>query len=129
MKSKISFSTFLALIFYSLQPTFLPISLNKLKKYFKKIMFAGSVEIYYRTQISFDKTFAFSKSAKNNRLNFKFRWNNDFKKVVLIMSFLFDKFKRDNFWGPFWKTSVGTTKFPIHLYYSENMTKVRQQQQ
>ena len=32
---------------------------------------------------------------------------------------LFDKFKRDHFWGPFLKASGGTTKFSIHVYYSE----------
>ena len=32
------------------------------------------------------------------------------KKVVLIKSSLFDKFKRDNFWAPFLKASEVTTK-------------------
>ena len=32
------------------------------------------------------------------------------EKVALIMSSLFDKFKRDNFIEPFLKTSDGTTK-------------------
>ena len=32
------------------------------------------------------------------------------KKVALIMSSLFDKFKRDNFGVPFLKASDGTTK-------------------
>ena len=32
------------------------------------------------------------------------------KKVALIMSSLFDKFKRDRFWAPFLKASDGTTE-------------------
>ena len=32
---------------------------------------------------------------------------------------LFDKLKRDNYWGPFLKASGVTTKFPIHFYSSE----------
>ena len=41
------------------------------------------------------------------------------KKVILIMLSLFDKFKRDHFWGPFLKASGGSTKISIHFYSSE----------
>ena len=42
-----------------------------------------------------------------------------FKKVVLVILSLFDKIKRDNFWGPFLKASGSTTNFSIHFYSSE----------
>ena len=44
---------------------------------------------------------AFSKSANNNKLILKLFCNNVLKKVALIMSSLFDKFKRNNFLAPF----------------------------
>ena len=38
------------------------------------------------------------------------------RNVVLIMLSLFDKFKRDNFWGPFLKALGGSTKISIYFY-------------
>ena len=35
------------------------------------------------------------------------------------MLYLFDKFKRNNYWGPFLKAWGGTTKFLIHFYSME----------
>ena len=32
---------------------------------------------------------------------------------------LFDKFKKEDFWGPFLKASGGTTKFSVHFFSSE----------
>ena len=61
----------------------------------------------------------FSKSANNNKLIFKLCCNNVFKKVELMVLSLFDKFKRDNFWRPFLKTSGVTRKFSIHFYSNE----------
>ena len=51
--------------------------------------------------------------------DFKLRCNNVFEKVALNMLSLFDKVKRDNFWGTFLKASGGTTKFSVHFFSSE----------
>ena len=40
---------------------------------------------------------AVRKSANNNKLIFKLRYNNGLKKVVLMMLSPFDNFKRENF--------------------------------